>query len=77
MTNFVLETASEGMFLRWLLLVYCVAWSKATGILYPRESETREVKSLDGIWNFRVSVNPGEGVKNRWYAQKLSKVGFL
>ncbi|XP_073995288.1 beta-glucuronidase-like isoform X2 [Rhodnius prolixus] len=63
------------MFLRWLLLVYCVAWSKATGILYPRESETREVKSLDGIWNFRVSVNPGEGVKNRWYAQKLSKSG--
>ncbi|KAG6452779.1 hypothetical protein O3G_MSEX007782 [Manduca sexta] len=33
----------------------------AEGSLYPRETETREVKTLDGIWKFRVlpPVNTG------------------
>lgn len=46
------------------------------GILYPRESETREVKSLDGIWNFRLSgPDPLIGFKEKWYTKDLSKVG--
>ncbi|XP_063221078.1 beta-glucuronidase-like [Bacillus rossius redtenbacheri] len=28
------------------------------GILYPRESETREVLLLDGVWKFRTSLPP-------------------
>ncbi|XP_065719451.2 beta-glucuronidase isoform X4 [Drosophila suzukii] len=45
------------------------------GMLYPRESETREVRSLDGIWNFVRSdqANPTQGVRDEWYAKELSQ----
>lgn len=44
------------------------------GMLYPRESETREVRSLDGIWNFARSdqTNPTEGVREGWYKNDLA-----
>lgn len=43
------------------------------GLLYPRESETREVKSLDGIWTFAKSdvEKPGEGLRLQWYSKDL------
>lgn len=44
------------------------------GILYPRESESREVKLLDGIWNFRLSLDPLMGFKEKWFTKDLSKV---
>lgn len=48
----------------------------ATGLLYPRESETREVKSLDGLWNFVKSneTAPTEGIREEWYLHDLTKV---
>lgn len=51
-----------------------------TALLYPRESETREIKSLDGIWNFikpnqTISqTTPDGGILNKWYLNDLSKV---
>lgn len=50
---------------------------QTTGLLYPRESETREVRSLDGIWNFVQSdqYNVTQGIRERWYKDDLSKVG--
>lgn len=52
--------------------------TQTTGLLYPRESETREVKSLDGIWNFVRSnaTAPTAGIREKWYADDLSKVRF-
>lgn len=45
------------------------------GILYPRESESREVKLLDGIWNFRLSQPDSLiGFKEKWFLKDLSKV---
>lgn len=43
------------------------------GLLYPRESETREVKSLDGLWTFAKSdtEKPGEGLRAQWYLKDL------
>lgn len=43
------------------------------GLLYPRESETREVRSLDGIWSFAKSdtEKPSEGLKDKWYLKDL------
>lgn len=60
-------------------VIICIStWitcAKAAGILYPRESESREVKSLDGMWNFRLSLpDPLIGFKERWYMKDLSKV---
>ncbi|KAH8300075.1 hypothetical protein KR044_009524 [Drosophila immigrans] len=45
------------------------------GMLYPRESETREVRSLDGIWNFVCSdeKNPTQGIRDKWFHDDLSK----
>jgi len=48
--------------------------------LYPRESETREVKKLDGVWNFRI-IPMGEdediGFTKKWYSQPLQLVRYL
>lgn len=48
------------------------------GGLYPRESLTRELKSLDGIWNFRLSPpsDPLYGFLNGWYLQDLERVSI-
>lgn len=47
------------------------------GLLYPRESETREVRSLDGIWNLvRSNVSdPLQGVREEWYKKTLRSTG--
>lgn len=43
------------------------------GLLYPRASETRNLRSLDGIWNFvRSNTNdPTEGIREQWYLADL------
>ncbi|KAJ8974538.1 hypothetical protein NQ317_009105 [Molorchus minor] len=42
----------------------------------PRESETRQVVSLDGIWNFVVpnTSNPFLGFEYHWYKKELKEV---
>ena len=45
--------------------------------LYPKESETREVKLLNGIWNFRViplEDDQNIGFTKKWYSQPLEEV---
>ncbi|CAB4054672.1 uidA [Lepeophtheirus salmonis] len=43
------------------------------GILRPQDSETREIKSLNGIWKFRKgeSLNPKQGFEKEWYKESL------
>ena len=38
-------------------------------MLYPQDSETRETKSLDGIWKFRLSpiTDPDIGFNEKWF----------
>lgn len=40
-----------------------------------RESETREVKKLDGMWNFvrSDSNNPSQGLREKWFSDDLSR----
>lgn len=47
------------------------------GLLYPFESETREVRTLDGPWNFLKSKqdDPMEGVKQKWFQRDLAEIG--
>lgn len=40
-------------------------------MLYPRESETREVRDLCGIWNFRADPD-GLGRRQSWFAAPLA-----
>jgi hypothetical protein len=49
------------------------------GILYPTESESRVIRSLDGIWAFRLANESDSSVGHRegWYKQELRKVSVL
>jgi hypothetical protein len=70
----------------------CVQWLSAAlvtklmaslvaggGMLYPRESESRIIHSLDGIWAFRLANESDSSVGHRegWYKQELRKVSVL
>ena len=48
-------------------------------MLYPRESTSREVKELNGLWHFRAdfSEDRKEGFEKEWYKQPLSKVSTV
>ena len=50
------------------------------GLLQPQESESREIKSLDGIWNFRKGSEHDSslGFREKWYENQLThtKNGF-
>ena len=50
--------------------------SLGKGMLYPRDSETRQIKSLDGMWSFRAdtSLHRSDGFELRWYDQALHQV---
>ncbi|KAL4715427.1 hypothetical protein ACJJTC_015330 [Scirpophaga incertulas] len=46
------------------------------GSLFPRATETRDLRSLNGIWNFRKSPpNPLYGYLNGWQERDLAKTG--
>lgn len=49
--------------------------SSTEGLLYPIESETRELKKLDGMWNFvrSDSNNPSQGIREKWYTDDLAR----
>lgn len=47
------------------------------GMLFPRESESRDVRTLDGVWNFRLcpEEDPEQGSRERWFHQDLTQTG--
>ena len=48
----------------------------AVGMLYPRDSESRESKLLDGIWHFRADMSPTrtKGFDEKWWKGSLLEV---
>lgn len=52
------------------------AFKTRRGILFPRDSESRQTKSLDGMWDFKAdtSAYQNQGFENMWYDQPLYKV---
>lgn len=59
-------------------LAYGVCAAELPLRLYPRESETREVKLLNGIWNFRIipmADDQNIGFTQKWYSQPLELSG--
>ncbi|XP_037125695.1 beta-glucuronidase [Syngnathus acus] len=49
----------------------------ATGMLFPRESSSREVKDLSGLWSFRADKSPNrnQGFEKAWYKSRLAETG--
>lgn len=41
-------------------------------MLYPIENEVRQVKVLNGIWNFRKEEYIGQGMDEKWYEKPLT-----
>ena len=50
----------------------------ADGILYPQDSETRQVENLNGLWNFRAAdtTNQEQGFTEQWFTKPLDQVIF-
>ncbi|XP_077596730.1 beta-glucuronidase [Stigmatopora nigra] len=53
---------------------FCLA---GTGMLFPRESSSREVKDLSGLWSFRADKSPNrnQGFEQAWYKSRLAETG--
>jgi beta-glucuronidase len=51
----------------------------ADGILYPQDSETRQVENLNGLWNFRAAdtTNQEQGFTQQWFNKPLDQVIFF
>ncbi|XP_042544073.1 beta-glucuronidase isoform X1 [Dipodomys spectabilis] len=47
------------------------------GLLYPRESPSRERKDLGGLWSFRADLSDGRrrGFEEQWYRRPLRESG--
>lgn len=61
-------------FLSTLLILEGIVVTQCSNLLYPHESETREVKSLNGIWRFLAddTGREGRGFKENWYRNPLA-----
>ena len=46
------------------------------GMLFPRDTERREVKDLSGMWDFRADISPNRngGFEQMWFAKPLRQV---
>ncbi|KAM4701337.1 beta-glucuronidase isoform 1-T2 [Discoglossus pictus] len=60
-----------------LLLSPGLAHALEGGMLYPRETPTRELKELNGIWSFRADKSPERdaGFQKQWYKRPLRETG--
>lgn len=60
----------------WLLAVFDTVFPLDGGMLFPRESFSREVKELNGLWGFRADRSPkrNEGFERAWYKRPLAEV---
>jgi len=77
-----MEASDKFKILAWLIQLFlgltCVTNSsgKLQGMLYPRSSESRSVRHLDGMWNFRIddSQSRNVGFEQQWYSMSLKQV---
>ena len=60
-----------------MVLGFFMCFSVANALLYPVESPSRDIKILDGIWDFVLSpqFDQEAGFREKWYQGDLSKVG--
>ncbi|XP_013419299.1 beta-glucuronidase [Lingula anatina] len=65
-----------GIFLVVFFLVQEV-WAIHGGMLYPRESESRQIQELNGMWKFRADYSPNRlrGFDQKWFAKPLDQTG--
>jgi len=59
-----------------LLVLFAVFLGDGQGLLYAKDSASREVKEINGLWHFRADYSPDRdaGFQEQWYKQPLAKV---
>lgn len=62
-----------------LCALWDLGWLLDTGVLFPRESSSREVKELNGLWDFRADKSPNrnQGFEREWYKGRLAEVSSM
>lgn len=70
----MVRPSETAMFL--LFMAAFVVPSLAADILYPVESESRELRTLHGLWNFKISPLSDQsiGFNEKWYEERFEKV---
>ncbi|XP_036976445.1 beta-glucuronidase [Acanthopagrus latus] len=60
-----------------LFAAFDAVWLLDSGMLFPRESPSREVKELNGLWDFRAddSTNRNQSFERAWYKKRLAETG--
>lgn len=60
----------------WWLLFLVVLLARNIVTLYPRESPSREIKEINGLWHFRADFSDSRnaGFDEKWYEEPLSRV---
>ncbi|XP_033904280.2 beta-glucuronidase-like isoform X1 [Acipenser ruthenus] len=65
----------------WKIIFFSLLWSSCLalegGMLTPKESRSREIKELNGVWMFRAdfSKTRNTGFEQRWFTKSLSESG--
>ena len=61
-----------------LLLLLLTILQPLQGLLFPRDSPSRSSKSLDGVWNFKLSpkLDQDAGFRESWFNEPLSHLGL-
>ena len=67
------------MYLPLISLVFLVFFDRSKCLLFPRESESREVKDISGLWNFRAdnSTDRNAGFQKQWWQKPLQQVSNI
>jgi len=62
-----------------LMLVLFGCFSRSEALLYPRETETREIKDLNGKWMFRIddSQDRNQSFRENWWEKPLRSSGHV
>lgn len=60
-----------------ILLNFHFFWvSSEAGMLYPRETESRSIQELNGMWDFLPdrSIGRNDSLEQMWWTKPLSQV---
>ena len=60
----------------WIFVVLSVI-TTSSGILFPKDSPSRLVKDLNGVWHFRIDDSPSRNAsfEDKWYQRPLTASG--
>ena len=58
------------------VVVICLFHPFCAGMLKPKESESRYIQEMNGMWNFRADKSPtrNQGMMEKWWEEPLSEV---